>query len=510
MTLKLSASGRLVKADDFAPSPIGGARLCAQTSGDVAWYPKIADVQRADWSLSVSGSDSNAGDSLHPLRTLAELNRRLGGRDHPINQNLTIQFLTDHEGGALEVVADPGVTVTVLGVAQVVGIAQVASWTGRSTASNQWDLLGLTGIADLSANVPKRLRVTSGTHTDAVLWIDRVDPYSLGVGVAEVSHPVVPSQLTLSGVIFSTVLDLTDLVTIETLPVIDRLFISVVSGDSRQVINTGNRQAIPRVVLHSVVCTSFGLSHTLQELRSVVAWGCRFVNWSVSSARGAVEFQGCHFKCGQSEVSPATYLNCLLTSNDSNNVKDSILRDSEFKETIFDGLSCIQEVGSIVLDTCGIFRGITALWVKRNAFALVTSPMGQGNSAYGMRVDRDAVVRNNTSTWTSWVLTGTSGDCQINSTTLTWATHFPRAWFSGTGTGTLTTGNLVVSVPGMPTDAIVTVCYVIPKVGAGILGVTAQTASGFTVHSLDATDSTSTVNWSWRSPRAGAGGVFNS
>jgi hypothetical protein len=90
---------------------------------------------------------------------------------------------------------------------------------------------------------------------------------------------------------------------------------------------------------------------------------------------------------------------------------------------------------------------------------------------------------------------------------------FPRQFGHGDGYGTLTAGDLVVTVPALPYETQVYATYITPKIGAPPLYykslIKQNAAGGFTLTNGDSTDSTSTVSWFWSSRWRGNGGCFS-
>ena len=87
-------------------------------------------------------------------------------------------------------------------------------------------------------------------------------------------------------------------------------------------------------------------------------------------------------------------------------------------------------------------------------------------------------------------------------------TAIPRAFGSGEGITTLTNGSKAVSVPALPSGAIVNAWYRTTGNGpTGILTITGQTTAGFTIQSTQATDHND-VAYAWSTATRGSGGVF--
>jgi hypothetical protein len=168
-------------------------RIASSTTGRV-WErvvpsPNNANqwVSQTQWYINEStGNDENNGIT-NPIQTEAELIRRwLGGT---ITKKINVD-ITGNVGSIIGTVdVQTGGYILIDGSAAVSQdlTATVSLSTAISRAGQEYNLLSLTGVTDLTPYIGHRVRITQGANAGAIGWISRVNPNGAGVGVARVS-----------------------------------------------------------------------------------------------------------------------------------------------------------------------------------------------------------------------------------------------------------------------------------------------------------------------------------
>ena len=157
------------------PSAAPTAQLTSPTWDPVAaaWVSnKEAWATQAAWKIdSVNGDDAAAGTPAAPIKTLAELGRRLNGAT--LQQNTAVTLAGDFSTETLDlrnISTAPGTTLAVAG-------ETTQLYAGTITASAN-PVPGISvgtftdaAIGDVSPYVNKRMRLTAGASAGATAWI---------------------------------------------------------------------------------------------------------------------------------------------------------------------------------------------------------------------------------------------------------------------------------------------------------------------------------------------------
>jgi hypothetical protein len=515
----MSSSGKVVRSDVIGDDPRNGAAIISH-NGDIFWSSSGADSARTQWFLSSAGDDRNDGTSAKPLRTVAELNRRIGAEIGTITANITVTFLTSHEGGALVLDVALGCCVKILGTPTVVTGSMVATYTSQSSSTNRATLLTFQTIADVASVVGVRARTLSGlgATSNEVIWGTRADPYSLGAGTLECCPPTVDSMsLGVVNVYAGTSLDATTYLQFEALPEVTQLAITCRNSDGSVLNNPlgtyGDVAQVPSVYVASLHLQHCALATSRRDQSAMVVWGCEIDDLATNAPRAeVVSVLGCKLNAIHRAVASAQYGGCAVVLPTGSLLEElECSSRTSWSYSTWVGVGVTFSMGVHNFLTSGVFASpVHGVRVLDGATVHVNAFLGQGNASFGALVTRNGTVICDATSFSGCKITGASGDASFGlsgGVAVAW-TAMPRALASGAGTGTLAAGDLVVAIASLPSDAIVQPTYKVPKSAPGILTVQSQTSSGFTVRSLDGTDSTSTVNWSWRSPKGGAGGYF--
>jgi len=173
--------------------------VVASSEAGRKWMRQSMSLDKANpWAIQTewyvhpsTGDDEALGTLGSPLRTIKEVTRRLRGTI--IAQNTFIYLLA---GGAVlaetanlavgSILAIDGRLATTTVLTTVVG-----TYTALSDLDNEWFLLTLSGVSDMTPYIGKRVRITSGPRQYAYCWIVKANPNSLGLNVARISWPVV-------------------------------------------------------------------------------------------------------------------------------------------------------------------------------------------------------------------------------------------------------------------------------------------------------------------------------
>ncbi len=133
-------------------------------------------LTQTDWAVdSVTGSDTNAGTTASPLKTLAELGRRWEGRTFdPSITLINVQLSGTFTGQCLSLHA----CVPSIAAVNVFANPSAAVASGTLTGYQQSDSTLRGSITDAAQNftglAPRRIRITGGTVPGAVTWFNSI------------------------------------------------------------------------------------------------------------------------------------------------------------------------------------------------------------------------------------------------------------------------------------------------------------------------------------------------
>jgi hypothetical protein len=143
----------------------------------------VGYLTQTDWGVNSStGSDTNAGTSAAPIKTLAELERRWNGRSFAptvtaVTVSLTGSFQTEPLNLSAIFTSPTATIVEVTGSVTTVASGSVTAYTGFTPSTNTRAQL-TDGAQNFTAHVRRRIRMTSGAANTAVTYI-----CSLGGGI---------------------------------------------------------------------------------------------------------------------------------------------------------------------------------------------------------------------------------------------------------------------------------------------------------------------------------------
>ena len=123
------------------------------------------------WEIDyVSGNNQNSGAPGFPLKTRAELSRRLGR--NPTQQNVTVTYLSAHPDAiTLDAKPGSGFKFWELGQATSVLTGTITNFSNAVPGMNLHDAFNDTGVASWAPYLGKRITLTSGANSGAFAWI---------------------------------------------------------------------------------------------------------------------------------------------------------------------------------------------------------------------------------------------------------------------------------------------------------------------------------------------------
>ena len=157
-----------------------GSRWFRQNNPDVSWS------LQADWEIDYAGGDDeNTGAPGDPIKTRAELSRRLGS--NPTRQNTTVTYLSAHtENVVLDIVVGSGFTYKELGTTPSVAYSgTITSYSAAIPGMNFHDQIIDASIGSWAPYLGKRAMLTSGANAGAFADIG----YDLQFGGGVITTP---------------------------------------------------------------------------------------------------------------------------------------------------------------------------------------------------------------------------------------------------------------------------------------------------------------------------------
>lgn len=467
----------------------------------------FANWATTDWYLdSVVGDDMNPGTTAAlPLRTGAELLRRLGG--YAIwQQSVTIHIL---ENGMTDdliligVLTNPGDHLDVLGVPTTVAdVGTIASFTAPNHATPEASLLQCTGVADWSAMQWMRLRITAGAREGAIAWIAVADPEGLyGVSTARTSRWTSINAAS-STVVYSNVTPVNgDPVVVETLPPVPSIAIYLDGAPGNQnAPGYPQRQVMIRDV--AVRCCNVWASGA-NDIGRTLTFGIEFsthqTNASTpSSLLAPVIASLC--SAPNPGITTATsqgfWVNCLVGKG-LTFLGGAIAWGSNALVSQACSVS-FGQAANIAANDLQVFDvvGATSSAVGLSGYMRGNNMSGRGNAGYGLGVFNGSGLRI-TGTLN---IQGAVSDVRLLSTTATSMT-LPQfvvgSDWAQKGTATLAGGTVAVAVPYWdPTRQSLNVSYNTPNPTPGYLSApsASRTTAGFVINSSVPADA-GTVDW---------------
>lgn len=177
----------------------GGGQWLRTPVSNLSWS------YQSSWNLdSVAGNDENAGTLAAPIKTCAELWRRLGyGAQAIISQVTTFTFsgtFTTSDPLKLSIRLNGSAFLSFIGTVTITSTGQVVAKTDLARPT----LATMTGQPGFAGFVGQRCTITSGASTGANFWLERVvagDQVETSAPVASMStlpNSGVPTQTTIA------------------------------------------------------------------------------------------------------------------------------------------------------------------------------------------------------------------------------------------------------------------------------------------------------------------------
>ncbi len=170
-----------------------GITILAATSGRwlrMDWaHPYWKTV--TTWHIDVAGSDENVGATSgagNALKTHAELMRRWGVKPKlPVSITVNVDSnLPSTDPINLDVLLADGTALAYVGTATNGRTGTFTSVVARVPSTNTPNSVADTGIADWTADLNKRVKITSGTRSGSYCWVDK----DLGSNAARITELV--------------------------------------------------------------------------------------------------------------------------------------------------------------------------------------------------------------------------------------------------------------------------------------------------------------------------------
>lgn len=462
------------------------------------------------WYLDkTAGNDANSGtDAAHPLKTGAELSRRLG----PLarwSHSVTVEVLENGLDDALIVqgaLLSRPLHVDIIGKPTQLATGTVGAYVKRSHVTREGNILTATGIADLTPYLWKRVRMTTGIRAGGVFWITKINPAGGGLNTARVSQMAIVSTSD-NFQMLDNFRDppVGDSFVIESIPFVPSITTKI-DGPAEH--NAGANAFGRRKLFFGGVDTEdlSDLSSADSALNTVVYFGGRISNWyprsQLNYAGRAVIF-GCTIY-----QRTATYYQYF---DFCGNVSACAIGDG----VNFSSLTSNSAVLACTWQGCGVIISADVYasdcqifdWYPISALSSAVSLnngtlyVGVGLSGYTAGIGRGLTVNNSARVRGIELinLIGSSGAVYLAAAPavdLTFAQVTPCSDFAQKGIATLVAGTVTLTVPWY--DSAVQRVQATHAAFAGtpgILSVQQISNTQFTIASSNAAD-TSTVNWS--------------
>lgn len=463
-------------------------------------------LTQATWSIDgTNGNDDNSGiDDAHALKTAAELYARLGAKYWVWPQSVTLRVLTNIDPLFLEFeFASTGMQLQVVGVPTLLTQGTIASWT--AFAGNVSARITLTGIADWTPYVNKRLRIVGGARDNAVSWVAQVNPNGAGANVAATLQGFKPISWAVSPV--SPVV--ADVVYIEDLPTVPYVLIRCKSSDGTLEMNNSTLRLmnlnIERLDFHGLTTSYAGCNVNGSYVHHFYSYSTDYA----SAGSPILKFTGCRLN---PDLIGNVYTDCCLISQTNMQLvyvtghwqAGHDLVQGPYIMVVGSNGFLDSSLGSFgVQETVSTFGG-AQIRVQHGGRIYVASNLYGQTSAAIVGV---SMYSSGTLLWLNSrpSITGLNGDVRLGPSvegsrfTVSWA-NTNGYWNDGAQNGTVTLGaggTVAVTVPFYDTTKqSITATYRDPGVNASILSVPVanRNATGFTIKGA-ATDNTSTVDW---------------
>lgn len=299
---RVSATGRLervvtVSASDDIVAWVdgsGGALLAFGGGMGSTVTPETDYTTQADWYIdAITGVDTNSGASGSPLKTHAELERRIGRKtiNPPVDPSSTFNVMTVHvltdlpEDDPINITYDLGQAVVVSYVGTVTATVQSGTLTTATAASGNAAWAIADGSVFGASYIGKRLRITGGARANTVAWFGKHN----GSNVMRISDPLLPENMNSANDPYTlayfyntpTTPQIGDPYSVETLPLVTMGNINCGTANS----TSSDAFAVPSIsFLGFEFRSSVANSETLSTKASFIFTACKFNNIPFVSA----------------------------------------------------------------------------------------------------------------------------------------------------------------------------------------------------------------------------------
>lgn len=471
----------------------------------------IAQVYALNWAVTdwyldgTNGNDANNGTSaLTPLRTGAELLRRLG--PYALwGQSVTVHVLANGMTDALILrgaMLVAGTHLDVVGTVTVLASDVLAAYSAVNHATPVATHITGTAITDFTGYQWCRLRITSGATVDAVAWIGAANPAGAGLNVARV-NPFSRINAALTTTTVSTVVNPAPGVTfdVETCPFIPELTVLV---DGPLDNSAGPQWEKRQYSIQNLDCAAISTkaSGAFVAAKTTV-FGCRLGSLNQEFTSQTPFYQivcGCNVYNVTPSINPGVAIvnvctNCLIGGPGMTALYAAGI--NRFTSCLFQGCVLAGQIGSeCVGQNVQIFDCTTA---THGAFApssgWFTNVSGDNNTPNGIGLLDSSKLR----LQGTINVIGTVQQVELASGPLTYLTIAqalqPSDWAKSGVSGAMVAGTITVNVPWYDnTRQRVTVSHAAFAGTPGILSVQQISTTQFIITSSSALD-TSTVNW---------------
>jgi len=474
---------------------------------DIQW------TKRTTWYVDgYAGDDSNFGDIIgSPLKTADEIQRRWGV--DPIIQNSSIiNFLTAPSNNLVNLNVgreNINYNITLQGPANTILVTStLASYTTPITTNNEVTIITITGVSDFTLYVNKKVNFGA----QGISRICAVNPSGLGNNYARITIPKTYNISSFPAGNTGTP-TVSQAVTIENIG-LDIGNININTFGQYDVL-TVSPYAKPFIILKNLTTTSNSVNLSSNDYRRMAycasfhIYNCDFQdlnsqNWNADVFGGSISI------VGQNRINSILYGTLIRQATGNSGyvaVPKAFPGTVSLSDCVFENISLLVYDAALILSNIASFDCTYGMQIHNGGNIYLTGYLlGKNNSTYGLIVSSNGTLINASATLK---ITGTTSDWKGSSTNFTWANTTARKFASGSGTTTLVGGTVAISIEALPADAVVVATHKTVINSPGLLYVSTQSTTGFTITSTSNTDA-SVINWSWSSPSAGIGGIVNS
>ncbi len=515
--LTVPTSGALANAEDYGDNPTPLAVWVTPdgvvVGGPGAWQSLAALVPQAyaanwavaDWYLDGTvGNDANNGTTaLTPLRTGAELMRRLG--PYALwGQSVTVHVLANGMTDALILkgaMLVAGTQLTAIGVPTQLVTDVVSAYSAVNHATPIATNLTGTAIADWTPYVNTRVRVTAGPREGVVSWVATASPAGVGLNVARITVPVRRDLVSTSFPTITDVMAVGDSIALETLPTIPSISI-VVDGPMLATAGPAHLRGLVRV--ESLASQQIQITSTDQLQRGrLFFFGCRCASVLLGAQSTTIQrwnqITGCLLSIDDPNLvgtlnTCGVFANCLMGGATRSFIVSAF---SEFADCLFQNCRWVGSTANapVLAFNIQVFDVASAASACSLTYGNVQNLSGSGNAGLGIAANNNTycVYRGTIN------LQGAITNAQLSSAptiNLTLPQFLQPSDYAQDGiTPAMVAGTTTVTVPWYDNaNQRVQATHAVFGGTPGILSVQQISTTQFTITSSNVLD-TSTVNW---------------